>query len=99
MRLPETELEYRNSLIDAAEVGAKKVLIELGLAKPFLKLREANRLYGEATVRRWIQEGLVDIKKDGPNNSAVRIDRMQLETIAKTSNRATYLTMKERKEI
>lgn len=99
MRLPETEHEYRNALVDAAEVGARKVLIDLGLSKPHMKLREAYRAYGERVVKRWIAEGLVEVKKDGPRNASVRIDRMQLESIAKTCNRATYLSTKEREEL
>ena len=90
MRLPETEHEYRNALVDAAEVGARKVLTELGLAKPYMKLREAYRAYGEGKVKRWIAEGLVEVKKDGPRNSSLRIDRIQLESLAKTSNRAHF---------
>lgn len=98
MRLPETEHEYLNSMVDVAELGARKILIELGLSKPYMKLREAYRVYGENVVKRWIAEGLLDVKKDGPRNASVRLDRMQLEAIAKTCNRATYLTTEERKQ-
>ncbi len=94
--LPQTETEFRNALVDAAHVGAQKALVDLGLAKPYLKLREAYRAYGEAIVKRWIAEGLVKVKKDGPRNASVRIDRIQLESVARTCNRATYLTTEER---
>jgi hypothetical protein len=97
MRLPETEIEYRNALIDAAQVGATKALCEVGQIKPFLKLREAYRKYGEGTVKRWITEGLIEVKKDGNRTSSVRIDRIQIETISRASNRTTYLTTEERK--
>lgn len=96
MLLPQTEIEYRNALIDAAEVGASKILMECGVLKPFLKLREAYRLHGEGTVKRWISEGLINPVKDGPHNSTVRIDRIELLTVARTCNRATYLTTVER---
>jgi hypothetical protein len=95
--MPQTEIEFRNALIDAAEIGAKKALEEMGLIKPYLKLREAHRLYGESIVRRWIQEGLIRPIKDGTRNASVRINRIQIEAIAKTSNRANYLTTEERK--
>lgn len=91
MRLPQTEIEYRNALIDAAEVGAKKALEEVGLIKPYLKLREAQRTYGHANVNRWIREQLITVVKDGNRNASVRISRIQLETLAKTSNRVNYL--------
>lgn len=97
LNIPQTEIEFRNALIDAAELGAKKALEQAGFIKPYLKLREAYRLYGEAIVKRWIQEGLINPIKDGQRTSSVRINRMQLDSIAKASNRANYLTTEERK--
>lgn len=97
LTLPRTETEYRNALLDAAEMGAQKALIEVGLLKPYFKLREAQRRYGEAIVNRWIREGLITPIKDGGRTASVRIDRMQIEAIAKTCNRANYLTTEERK--
>jgi hypothetical protein len=97
MILPQTETEYRNALIDAAELGARKALEVAGLIKPYLKLREAQRLYGSSVVNRWILEGLVSAIKDGTRNASVRINRVQIETVAKTSNRSNYLTTEERK--
>jgi hypothetical protein len=85
--LPQTEIEYRNALIDAAELGAKKALEEMGLIKPFIKLGEAQRMYGTKIVNRWIKDGLINPVKDGVRNSTVRIDRIQIETISKTANR------------
>jgi hypothetical protein len=96
LRIPETELEFRNALIDAAEVGAKKALVEAGRLTPFLKLKESQKMYGASVVNRWIKEGLITTIKDGSHNASVRIDRIQIETIAKTCNRATYLTTEER---
>ena len=96
MRLPETEIEYRNALIDAAEIGATKALIQIGQLKPYLKLREAFRLYGEGIVNRWIKEGLINPIKDGDRNASVRICRIEIETVAKTCNRSFYLTTEER---
>ncbi|KAB2836070.1 MAG: hypothetical protein F9K49_02575 [Caedimonadaceae bacterium] len=96
MRMPETEIEYMNALIDAAKLGATKALQETGFIKPYLKLREAQRLYGQAVVNRWISEGLITPVKDGERTSSVRIDRMEIEAVAKTCNRATYLTTVER---
>jgi hypothetical protein len=97
MILPESEIEYRNALIDAAELGARKALESVGMIKPYLKLREAQRLYGTSIVNRWIHEGLINIIKDGTRNASVRINRIQIETVSKTCNRANYLTTEERK--
>ena len=97
MLLPQTEIEYRNALIDAAELGAKKALEQVGLIKPYMKLREAQRAFGESIVKRWILEGLITPIKDGERNASVRISRTQIETVAKTCNRANYLTTEDRK--
>ena len=67
-----------------------------GHIKPYLKLREANRLYGPAVVKRWIQEGLVTAIKDGDRNASVRISRVEIAAVARTCNRTTYLPMSER---
>ena len=96
MRLPETETEYRNALVDAAELGAIKALEEADLLRPYLKLRQAQRKYGIAIVNRWIREGLIRPVKDGNRTASVRIDRIQIEAVAKASNRSTFLTTEER---
>lgn len=96
MILPETEREFRNALLDAAEMGAQKALEAAGVIKPYIKLREAQRKYGVSIVNRWIREGIITPIKDGGRNASVRIDRMQIESIAKTCNRACYLTTEER---
>lgn len=96
LQLPLTETEYRNALLDAAELGAQKALEQAGILKPYFKLREAQRRYGASIVNRWIREGLVNPIKDGSRNASVRICRMEIETVAKTCNRAEYLTVEER---
>lgn len=85
------------ALRDAAELGAKKALEEAGLLKPYLKLKEAKRMYGPAIVERWIKEGLVEKIKDGTSSANIRISRAQIEAVAKSANRATYLTTEELK--
>ena len=96
LQIPITEIEYRNALIDAAEVGATKALMDAGALKPYLKLREAQRLYGKAVVNRWISEGLITTIKDGERTASVRIDRLEIQTVAKTCNMATYQNTEER---
>lgn len=96
LKLPQSRVEYVNALIDAAELGAAKALEKVGYSKPYLKEREAKRLYGPAVVERWIKEGLITPVKDGNKTASKRISRTQIEAVAKSANRATYLTMEER---
>jgi len=96
IQLPKSEIEFRNALIDAAEIGATKALIHIGQLKPYVKLREAQKMHGTAIVNRWIKEQLLTPIKDGTRNASVRINRIELETIAKTCNRASYLTTEDR---
>lgn len=94
IQVPETETEYMNALIDAANIGALKALEMVGASKPYLKLREAFRLYGRRIVKRWIDEGLIHTIKDGDKNSSVRISRVEIEAVSMACNRATYITNK-----
>jgi hypothetical protein len=89
--------ELQRMLNDAAEFGAKKALLDLGLSKPFLSFREASNVYGSGRVNRWIKEGLIQKYKDGDTSSTIRLDRMQLDILARSSNRNTYLSQKEMK--
>ena len=87
--MPESETEYLNALIDAAELGAQKALLAVGAGKPFLSLKEAQRIYGYANVNRWLSEGLVSSAQDAPNGK-VRIDRVKIDAVARVSNRANF---------
>ena len=96
------EKHLKDLLADAVEIGFKKGLMtgtmsEIKL-KPYISKREAHRLYGRAIVDRWIKEGLIKEIKDGDNSSTVRIDRIQIEIIAKSSNRSSFITTEERKK-
>jgi len=90
--------ELRRLLTDAVELGAKKALQEAGLLKPYLKKSEAYRLYGRGIVDRWIEEGLIKIRKDGDQSATWRLDRIELEIVAKSLNRHTYLTVEDRRK-
>lgn len=85
-----TDIEYRRALMDAAEIAAQKVLVATGNLKPYLSLNQCYKMYGRGTVDRWIREGLITPIKDGDANSKVRIERIQIETVAKSSNRVSY---------
>jgi hypothetical protein len=94
--LPKNRIEYMRALIDATEMGANKALEAAGLLKPYLTEREAKRKYGPTIVNRWIKESLVKVIKDGDGTASKRIDRLQIEAVAKSANRSTFLTTKER---
>ena len=96
LKLPQSRVEYINALRDASEMGAIKALEVAGLIKPYLSEREAKRKYGPKIVERWIKESLVIVLKDGDGTASKRIDRLQIEAVAKSANRSTYLTTLER---
>lgn len=98
IRMPQSEREFISLLMEAAELGAKKALIDADLLRPYISLAAANRKYGEGTVERWAQERLIEIIQDGPGSN-YRIDRIQIEAVAKTANRHTYLNVQERNEL
>lgn len=79
-----TQTEYRNALIDAAEVGAEKALIEIGAKSPVIKRAEAERIYTKRLVKTLIKADMLELKKTGERNSAVYFDRIQLLTAVRT---------------
>ncbi|WP_443945558.1 hypothetical protein ACJVDH_00170 [Pedobacter sp. AW1-32] len=79
---------------DAAELGAKKAIGMLGIAKTTITKSQAEKLYGKTTVTRWIKEGLVTPKRDGSNTSPFRIEINQIDAISKSSNRHSFLKTK-----
>jgi hypothetical protein len=79
---------------DGVELGSTKTLLELGKIKPFYSQAQAHKLYGRRVVDRWIKEGLITPEKDGDKNTAYRLDRLQLDTLAKASNRISFFRNK-----
>lgn len=88
--------ELKNLLSDAAEIGSVKTLVDLGVIPATLSKREAYRRYGEGVVKRWIEEGLIKVNKDGNNTSKCRLSRVELEILSRANNRLTYLSTAER---
>lgn len=95
------EKHLKDLLADAVEIGFKKGLMTGTVSetklKPYISKKQAYNLYGRTIVDRWTKEGLVKEIKDGDNSSTIRIDRIQLEIIAKSSNRSSFITTEERK--
>ena len=90
IRLPESEIEFKDALQAAAELATETTLTKLGLLKPYISLNQAYKMYGTGTVERWHEEGLIKKIKDGEGKSPVRISRVEIEAVAKTSNRAEW---------
>jgi len=88
--LPESEKEFKKTMQTIVEFTTETILTRLGLLKPYLSLNEAYKIYGEGTVDRWMRERLIRKIKDGEGNSPVRISRIEIEAVAKTSNRAEW---------
>ena len=88
--------ELKSMLMGAASQGALKALISIGAISPTLSKREAYRVYGEGVVKRWIEEGLLTVRKDGNNTSKCRISRLEIEALSIANNRISYLTTAER---
>jgi hypothetical protein len=64
-----------------AALGAKMALIKTGKLKPYITKREAFRRYGRNKVNKWIDEGLVTIRKDGTQSAYWRIDLIEIEIV------------------
>jgi hypothetical protein len=68
----------------SAELGALSALIKTGKVKPYLKKSEAFGIYGRASVENWIKDGLITVRKDGDHSAAWRIERFEIELLAKS---------------
>ena len=90
--------ELKNLLFDNAQMILTSTRIANGELSPTLSKREAYRIYGEGIVKRWIEEGLLTVRKDGSNTSKCRISRLEIEALAKANNRITYLSTAERQQ-
>ena len=76
---------------EAAEMGAIQALTKAGKLKPYLKKSEAFRKYGRANIEHWAADGLLTIRKDGDHSAVWRIDRLEVEAIAKSISLLRYL--------
>jgi|GEM_PF-5200199 len=73
---------FLNALKEAASYGANKALEEAGLSKPYVSMNKANKMYGKGTIKRMVEEGLINPVKDGANSSTIKIDRKDLRAAA-----------------
>lgn len=88
-------LELRNLLIDAAKVALLQAGIVDAKISAHYTLRQAHKIYGRATVDRWIKQKLVKKLQDGPSTPC-RLARVELEAAAAASNRLAFFKHKEK---
>lgn len=70
----------------AAEIGAIHALIHAGKVRPYLNRSQADRKYGRNTVNKWVSRGWITVRKDGQHSAPLRIDRVELESVARASD-------------
>jgi len=91
-------IELKNLLADAVAIGGRRIQIETKQISPYISKSEAYRTYGRRMVDRWLKEGLIKVSKDGDSSHKIRINRIQIESIAAASNRVSFFQHKERCE-
>lgn len=82
-------------LKNAAEQGTANAIKEERPVPDWLTKAEAYRLYGRSNVDRWLREGLIS-KQPTTDTSQIFLDRSELEAVAASSNRITYLPVADR---
>ena len=85
MELKELSVLLRNATAE----GTENVLRATCVLSNDLSKSEAYKIYGRSNVDRWLTEHLIKI-------SNKKFDRLQLEAIAASSNRITYLPVADR---
>jgi len=75
--------EFKNILKDMAELGAASFAKRIGVGKDEISQREAYRKFGEANVKKWVDDDLVKKIKIGNRTSTVTYSLSELAVIAK----------------
>ena len=92
MKLKELSFLLKTAVI----AGADKALATTCQFSERITKAEAYRLYGRNNVDRWLSEGLIAFNSVSSSISKRTFDRQQLESIAESCNRCTYLPVAER---
>ncbi|SEO09783.1 hypothetical protein SAMN05192574_105292 [Mucilaginibacter gossypiicola] len=78
-----SRIQLEKFMQQVAELAAITTLVKAGLLRPYLKKSEAFNIYGRKNIERWLEQGLITPRKDGDHSAAWRLDRVELETIAR----------------
>lgn len=87
--------ELATLLKNAAEQGTTNAIKEEQPVPDQLTKADAYRLYGRSNVDRWLREELIS-KQQPTDTSQIFFDRSELEAVAASSNRITYLPVADR---
>lgn len=82
-------------LKNAVEQGTANAIKEEKPVSDQLTKADAYRLDGRSNEDRWLREGLISIGQP-TDTSQIFFDRSELEAIAASSNRITYLPARDR---
>ncbi|MDB5143383.1 MAG: hypothetical protein JWQ66_2096 [Mucilaginibacter sp.] len=88
-----TEAQLTGLISKAAELATIKTLIITGNLKPYLKKSEAFRLYGRKNIEKWLSEKLLTLRKDGDYSAALRLDRLEIESLVNALEMSRILVM------
>lgn len=84
------------ALVKAAENGSTRVFEELFPESQEISLTEAYLKHGRDAIKRWIKEGLLTPVSAPKGKRSKKLNKKQLEAVASSSNRVTYLPVRER---
>lgn len=88
-------MELATLLKNAAEQGTANAIKEERPVPDQLTKADAYRLYGRSNVDRWLREELI-FAQQPTDTSQIFLDRSELEAVAASSNRITYLPVADR---
>jgi len=88
-------MELASLLKNAAEQGTSNAIKEERPVPDRMTKADAYRLYGRSNVDRWLREDLISAQQP-TDTSQIFLDRSELEAVAASSNRITYLPARDR---
>lgn len=68
----------------AVEIGTLKALVKIGQISEMISQKEAFNLYGKSTVKRWINDNLIECVKGKGAKSPVKLSRIKLLILARS---------------